>query len=97
MSLTLGIIVALPNEASVLTNQTAKQHIPLTLSNKVTLIVCGMGSLNAQQAAQLLIKQGVTNLLSFGTAGGLDPNYCAGDVILANSCINSKITHYLPR
>ncbi len=90
MPTTLGIIVALPNEASVLTNQTAKQHIPLTLSNKVTLIVCGMGSSNAQQAAQLLIKQGVTNLLSFGTAGGLDSNCKAGDIIVANSCIDNN-------
>jgi adenosylhomocysteine nucleosidase len=90
MSSTLGIIVALPTEAAILTKQPVKQHIPIILSDTVILIVCGMGTANAKQAAQLLLKKGITSLLSFGTAGGLNPERLPGDIIVANSCINSN-------
>ncbi|MFV2061204.1 MAG: hypothetical protein ACC653_11025 [Gammaproteobacteria bacterium] len=85
----LGIIVALPNEATVLTQESPKQHSPLNLSHNVTLVVCGMGSSNAEYAAQLLLEHGISHLLSFGTAGGLNPDCSAGDVIIANSCIDT--------
>ncbi|MFV1984130.1 MAG: hypothetical protein ACC657_11370 [Thiohalomonadales bacterium] len=89
MALALGIIVALPTEASVLTRQSITQHLPVSLTKNVTLIVCGMGSANAEQAAQLHIKQGVTALLSFGTAGGINPECKAGDIIVADSGIDN--------
>jgi len=48
-----------------------------------------MGNSNAEQAALLHIKQGVKAILSFGTAGGINPECNAGDIIIANSCIDS--------
>jgi adenosylhomocysteine nucleosidase len=36
----------------------------------------------AEQAAESLISQGATALISFGLAGGLDPTFAPGDLIL---------------
>ncbi|MFV2058319.1 MAG: hypothetical protein ACC707_17775 [Thiohalomonadales bacterium] len=89
MTLALGIIVALPAEASALS-----RHIPalartVEISNNVNLIVSGIGIAPAERAANLLMDQGSNALLSFGTAVGISPICKAGDIIIAKTCLDS--------
>ena len=52
------------------------------------LTACAAGTVaGAQSAAQNLIDQGATHLISFGVCGGLSPYVKAGDLILADSVI----------
>lgn len=90
MALPLAIIVALPTEASLLSRHILTQHTPLKLGEHVELMLSGMGSDNARQAATQVITQGAAALLSFGTAAGISPKCQAGDVLLADSCIDSS-------
>jgi len=50
-------------------------------------ICCGIGPVRAQTAAEQAISGGATALISFGTAGGLDPSLRAGTVVLSQAVI----------
>ena len=53
------------------------------------LIACavGHGPTQAAQAAETLLQQGITGLVSFGLAGGLTPALRPGTVVLANTVV----------
>jgi len=83
-----GIVAALTAEArTLLPVQPARVsavggsaiHI---LRNGDLLIISGMGSAAATQAARTLVAAGARALLSFGLAGALDPALAAGAVLL---------------
>ena len=81
----LGIVCGLAFEADVLRRAARKLD-----SDPSVLIVCsGPGPERAQHAAQLLSAQGIDALLSFGVAGGLDPDLEAGAVIVAERVIGN--------
>jgi adenosylhomocysteine nucleosidase len=65
----LGIVVGLAAEA----------HLARRLGE---VAIGGGGPAGAAAAAERLVERGATALLSFGLAGGLDPNLHPGDVIV---------------
>ncbi len=77
-----GILCALHFEARCFTSATLLAQQPVELNDKTLLILSGMGASRTQQAAQRLIAAGVDGLLSFGTAGALQPALRPGDLIV---------------
>ncbi len=85
----IGIIAALPAEARSLSARPIKPNNLTELEHGVLLWQCGMGAERAQQAARSLLDAGATALLSWGTAGGLDPALRPGDVVLPATVVPS--------
>ena len=87
----IGAIIAMQSEADILLNQ-MKITRSLTVSGKqvyvgtafgkdVTVVICGVGKVNAALGAQLAIsKFDVKKLLNFGVAGGLNDSTKLCDV-----------------
>lgn len=89
MSVT-GIVAALTAEARTLGPVPAPQAgsgAPAinTLVTGHLLVISGMGPKAAARAAEALVAAGAGALLSFGFAGGLDPQLQAGAVLLPHS------------
>jgi len=80
--MSLGILVALPEELFSLTQQKIKIGECLTLPSKLLITLSGAGAHNAKQAAQRLLENGATQIISWGCAGGLSPTLKAGDLII---------------
>jgi len=86
----LGIIAALPAEASCLTERYGRNNAilkaavssPQQLSDNVWLMISGIGKVQAEQAALRLIKHGADALLSWGCAGALSAQLQPGDVLI---------------
>jgi Nucleoside phosphorylase len=85
-----GFVVALPAEARTLNPSPARAGELRTLPNGARLVICGVGPDAAERAARLLVRSGVTALVSWGTAGGLDPRLRAGALVLANAVIDGR-------
>jgi hopanoid-associated phosphorylase len=51
------------------------------------LALSGIGRVAAAAAAQALVDAGVTSLMTFGMAGGLDPNLTPGSVVIPGEVI----------
>ncbi|MCF7970216.1 MAG: phosphorylase [Methylococcaceae bacterium] len=77
-----GILVALPEELHTLTKTKIKQGECITVAKNTIVILSGSGFDNARVAAQILIDQGATQLISWGCAGALAPHLKAGDLII---------------
>ncbi len=82
-----GIVAALTAEARTLEQPGARpdQRPVQTLPDGNLLVVSGMGSTAATQAAVMLLAAGARNLLSFGLAGALDPALRPGTVLLPDT------------
>jgi len=80
--MSLGILVALPEELLSLTQQKIKMGECLTLPSKLLITLSGTGARNAKQAADRLLKNGATQIISWGCAGGLSPTLKAGDLVI---------------
>jgi len=87
-----GIVVALPEELSILTRTKIRQGECITLPNGHLISLSGTGIDKAQSAAQQLIDQGAQQLISWGCAGALAPHLIAGDLILPHSILLSDDT-----
>jgi len=85
----LGIVVALQREAKSLTKKSIPLRTPVKIAEQVILVVSGMGSEQACAAAQQLVQQGATALLSWGTAAALDPDLRSGTLLIPDSIIDS--------
>ena len=74
----LGIVVAL---------ETERRWIP----GDRTLLVeqCGMGAARAEAAARKVLSAGAEALVSWGSAGGLDPSLASGTVVIPDRIIGS--------
>lgn len=79
----IGAIIAMQSEADILLDQMNVEntftlcgktvYVGTAFEKAVTLVVCGVGKVNAALGAQLLIsKFNVDTLLNFGVAGGLN-------------------------
>jgi nucleoside phosphorylase len=75
----LGIVTGLKFEADIL-KAAARNH------SVSILVACeGPGAAQARRAAENLVAQGATHLLSFGIAAALDKTLAAGDMVVATS------------
>ena len=79
----MGIVVR-PGIVTGLHGEAALANKYLRKSDFATLIVCvGPGPVAAQKAAEQLVGLGVSGLISFGFAGGIDETVQAGTVLIA--------------
>ena len=85
-----GIVVALPEELKTLTAQKIVKGQYSSLTADVLIAHAGAGEVNATRAAELLIEQGVTKLLSWGCAGGLSSHLKPGDLVLADQLMDAE-------
>jgi adenosylhomocysteine nucleosidase len=82
----LGIVVALPEELPTLTSK----KIPPSALNSVLVICSGAGGENARKAAETLVSNGATHLISWGCAAALSPELKSGDLTLADSLLDTQ-------
>jgi adenosylhomocysteine nucleosidase len=86
-----GVVTALDVEARTLGRLTRGVRLTLgevqlaTLSDGTLVAVSGMGAAAAASGAQALVNGGATALVSWGTAGGLDPTLRAGTLCVPSS------------
>jgi hopanoid-associated phosphorylase len=91
-----GIVAALTAEARTLEPLRANPGLRAdaqgirTLPDGNLLIISGMGPQAAARATTALIAAGARNLLSFGLAGGLDPQLPVGAVLLPQAVTDGK-------
>ncbi len=95
MSPAIGMVIALPAEASRITGRRgwkingdpAIRRRVLPGGVELLLGISGPGSENARGAARLLIKNGACALVSAGVSGGLAPNLFPGELVIAESVL----------
>lgn len=84
----LGIVTGLAREAEIITR--AARAFPEDVR---PLVFCAGGSnRRAREGAISLAEQGITGLLSFGVAGGLDPTLGPGSLLVADRVVNREGT-----
>lgn len=88
-----GLVVALPQELDTLTTKKVVKGQSVLLSKNLLLAYSGAGADNAENAANLLIQQGATRLISWGCAAALSPNLQSGDLVLADTVITHDGEH----
>ena len=72
---TLGVVVGMPAEARL-------------VSGSGCVVGVGGGTpVGARRIAQKMVSDGVTALISFGFAGGLDPAWCPGTVLVPEAVL----------
>ena len=81
----LGIVVALPVEARALRAAMRTRSDP---DAEPLIRVSGMGPQAATQAAQRLVAEGATRLMTFGLAGGLDSSLRVGAVVVPREVLS---------
>lgn len=84
-----GIVVALPEELGTLTSKKLEKGCRVFISNSIVLAYSGAGESNARTAAELLVAQGATRLISWGCAAALCATLKPGDLILADCLIDA--------
>jgi adenosylhomocysteine nucleosidase len=82
-----GIVVALTEELVTLTAKKLEKWGVTQLGDSIIIIYAGAGSENAAAAANMLVKQGATKLISWGCAAGLASNIKPGVLIVADRCV----------
>jgi adenosylhomocysteine nucleosidase len=92
-----GIVVALPDELSTLTEKRLEKGCVGHLADKIRVVYSGAGPENASNASELLVKHGANHLISWGCAAALDASFRPGDLILANRCIDANQVVFDPR
>lgn len=93
--MTIGIVVALPEELSTLTGQKLSQGDCVSISENILLTLAGAGPVNAERAARLLISKGADKLISWGCAAALAPNLKPGDLVLAEQLLSEQQQSFL--
>jgi hopanoid-associated phosphorylase len=78
----LGIVAALPTEARSLGSLPLAASGLVQLSPSTLLYIAGMGAKQAQVAAEVLIGENASALLSWGSAGALHSKLSPGNLIL---------------
>ena len=78
----LGVVVALDAEARVLHAGALSHDAVIEVGEQMLLCVSGMGPERATAAARKLIAAGTDGLVSWGTAGALQPERKPGDLLL---------------
>src|SRR5690348_11066934 len=81
--LRLGAVVGLPIEAAILRMRARGSVAPELIAT------AGASAARAQALAEDLVRRGATALLSFGIAGGLDPDLKPGALVLATEVVGA--------
>lgn len=81
----IGVVTGLKFEARLL--ETAARRADLATP---FLVASGLGETAARDAAEVLLQNGATALLSFGLAGGLDPSLRCGTVLAPGQVIMAQ-------
>ena len=84
---TLGIAVALPQEARAIARYCAAYMRAPRGEDGVVLEISGVGGERAAVGARRLISAGADALLSWGTAAGLQPGFSPGALLVPESVI----------
>ena len=95
MSPIIGIVIALPAEAALITGRRGRRHGDghpprrETLPGGVELAIglSGMGPEKARLAARRLIADGAVALILLGVSGGLAPQLRPGELVIADSVL----------
>lgn len=85
--MSIGIVVALPEELTTLTAKKLVKGECLALTDTLTVAYSGAGCKNAQTAAEALVALGATRLISWGCAGALSDRLQPGALVLADQLI----------
>lgn len=85
----LGIVAALPAEARCLANSVPEAGALTRISDHTMLRLSGIGPDGARFAAEALLQEGATSLLSWGCAGALNPTVKPGSLMLPKRIIVS--------
>jgi adenosylhomocysteine nucleosidase len=80
----IGIVIALPGEARSLLGKAIALNTPY-LDEHHAVMVSGMGPQRAEYAANYLIRLNLSGILTWGTAGALNPSLKPGDVLIPGS------------
>jgi adenosylhomocysteine nucleosidase len=84
----MGVVAALSVEARALGQATRRTGGLSTLTDGTLVALSGMGSAAATTAAEVLVGAGARGLMSFGFAGGLDPDLRAGSIVVPSAVIS---------
>ncbi len=85
----LGVVAALSVEARTWGEARRRPDGLSSLTDGTLVALSGMGPAAATTAAQALIDAGASSLMSFGLAGGLDPDLRAGSIVLPSAVISA--------
>ena len=88
-----GILAALPEEARSAGGSRMQRGEIAQLADGL-LILAGVGQDSAAAAAQRLYDAGAPGLVSFGTAGGLDPALPTGSLVVPREIIDDEGRRY---
>ena len=78
----IGIVAPLTREAATFLESPPKQGSVVETAENTLLCVSGLGRERAERAARALVGEGAESLVSFGLAGGLDPELRPGELLL---------------
>lgn len=78
----LGIVAALPAEATAFSGLRQTPGTACELSDGASCLQCGAGRTRAEAAAGALVERGAVALVSWGLAGGIAAECRAGDLVL---------------
>jgi len=87
---TTGIVVALPEELTTLASKKIDKGGYIFIADKILVAYSGAGPVNAKAAAELLVAQGATRLISWGCAAALSASLKPGDLVLADKLIDAE-------
>lgn len=93
----IGIVVALPQESGMLLGHVRATGTPVRLSDRAWLAVSGkVGAESATEVGKRLLEAGANALVSWGSAGALDPDLHAGDLLLPDRIVDMEGREYWP-
>ncbi len=78
----IGVVCGLKSEAALLTS--------LRETGRLQVFLSGADSSRARSAAERLVTDGVSALVSFGLCGALHPDLAAGDLVLADAVVSER-------
>ena len=84
-----GVVAALAAEARTLGSRARQGAAPAAIADGTLVVVSGVGLAAATAAAHSLLDAGATALVSWGLAGGLDPELPAGTICLPTAVLSS--------
>lgn len=82
----------MPNEAKCFRKGKLPLQEVIQINERTSIYICGIGKEFASDGTKELIFSGVTHLLSWGFAGGLNESFKSGDAILTESVSNKENT-----
>lgn len=89
-----GVVAALSVEARTLGSLTRRSDGLWAAHDGALVAVSGMGCMAAGFAARALIDSGATGLVSWGMAGGLDPDLQAGSICMPSAVVSRDGVHF---